>query len=276
VPEGLPAGIDRPALERILQRAAELQAAERDMSHALSSDEVLELGREVGIPDRYLQQALLEERVRVDAEPVGAWERVVGPSTVNAQRAVPGIPDQAERSLLRWVEQNELFCVQRRQPGRIVWEPVGGVAAAIRRSTAAIGSGRRPFMLSRADTVSATILPLEPGRSHVVLSATARRARAELVGGGAAIAAGGIAGSGMLILLGALLPAAMAVTPAGLVAGYATARRYRDTRQRIQLGLERVLDHLEHGAAPSEHQLPTRRQGLFGLIADEVLKTFRS
>jgi hypothetical protein len=174
------------------------------------------------------------------------------------------------------VEQNELFCIQRQQPGRIVWEPVGGLASALRRSTAAFGSGKRPFMLSRADTVSATILPLDPGRSHVALSATTRRARAELVGGGAAIAATGVAGTGLLIVLGALLPAAVVVTPLGLVAGWVTARRYRDARQRIQLGLERALDHLEHGATRPEHQLPGRRPGIFGLLAEEVLKSFRS
>ena len=275
MPEGTPAGIDRPALERILQRAAELQAAEHDIGHALSPDEVLALGREVGIPDRYLQQALLEERVRVDVGPAGPWERIAGPASVAAQRAVPGTVEQAERSLLGWVEQNELFCVQRQQPGRIVWEPVGGVVAALRRSSAAIRS-KRPFMLSRADTVSATILPLGTGRSHVALSATARRARAELVGGGAAIAAAGVAGTGLLVLLGALLPAAIAVTPAGLVLGYATARRYRGARERIQLGLERALDYLEHGATRPEHQLPGRRPGLFGLLAEEVFKTLRS
>ncbi|MGH7499444.1 MAG: hypothetical protein ACREL3_11420, partial [Gemmatimonadales bacterium] len=233
--EGNPAGIDRPALERILQRAAELQAAEHDVGHDLSSDEVLALGREVGIPDRYLQQALLEERVRVPAEPAGPWERIAGPATVVAQRAVQGSPEQAERSLLRWVEQNELFCIQRQQPGRVVWEPVGGFASALRRSTAVLASGKRPFMLSRADTISATILPLAPGRSHVALSATTRRARAELVGGGAAIAATGVAGTGMLIVLGALLPAALVVTPVGLAAGWVTARRYRDARERIRL-----------------------------------------
>jgi hypothetical protein len=273
--EGTPAGIDRPALERILQRAAELQAAEHDIGHALSPDELLALGREVGIPDRYLQQALLEERVRVDVEPAGPWERIAGPAAVVAQRAVPGAVERTERSLLDWVDQNELFCVQRQQPGRIVWEPVGGLAAAVRRSSAAIRS-KPPFMLSRADTVSATILPLGPGRSHVALSATTRRARAEQMGGGAAIAAGGLAGTGLLVLLGALLPAAIVVTPVGLIAGYATARRYRGARQRIQLGLERALDYLEHGATRPEHQLPGRRPGLFGLLAEEVLKTLRS
>src|ERR1700674_2652544 len=245
MPDGTPAAIDRPALERILQRAAELQAAEHDIGHALSPDEVLALGREVGIPDRYLQQALLEERVRVDSEPVGAWARRVGRAVVNAQRAVPSDPDQAERALLRWMEQNELFCIQRQQPGRIVWEPGAGIAGTLRRS---LGSSRRPCILSRADTVSATILPLGPGRSHVALSATARRARAEHVGGGAALAAGGVAGTGMLIVLGALVPVAAVVAPVGLAAGYATARRYHGTRERIQLGLERALDHVEHGA----------------------------
>jgi hypothetical protein len=275
MPEGTPAGIDRPALERILQRAAELQAAERDIGHALSPDEVLALGREVGIPDRYLQQALLEERVRVDAEPAGVWERIAGSASVVAQRAVPGPVERVERSLLGWVDQNELFCVQRQQPGRIVWEPVGGITAALRRSSAAIRSGR-PFMLSRADTVSATILPLDPGRSHVALSATTRRTRSEYVGGGAAMAATGVAGTALLVLLGALLPAALMATPAGLIAGYATARRYRGAVERIQLGLERALDHLEHGATRPEHQLPGRRPGLFGLLAEEVMKTLRS
>lgn len=274
MPEGTPAGIDRPALERILQRAAELQAAERDIGHALSPEEVLALGREVGIPDRYLQQALLEERVRVDVEPAGPWARIAGPASVMAQRAVPGTVEQAERSLLGWVDRNELFRVQRQQPGRIVWEPMGGFAVAVRRSSAAIHS-KRAFMLSRADTVSATILPLGTGRSHVALIATARRARAELVGGGVAIAGGGVAATGMLVLLGAILPVAIAVAPVGLAIGYATARRYRGARERIQLGLERALDYLEHGATRPEHQLPGRRPGLFGLFAEEIFKQLR-
>ena len=50
------------------QRAAELQTGEREIGEELSEEQVLALGREVGIPARYLQQALLEERVR--AEPL--------------------------------------------------------------------------------------------------------------------------------------------------------------------------------------------------------------
>ena len=46
--EGTPARIDRAALERIIQRAAELQTAERDMGDSLTSDQLMALGREVG------------------------------------------------------------------------------------------------------------------------------------------------------------------------------------------------------------------------------------
>jgi hypothetical protein len=62
--DGTPARIDRAALERIIQRAAELQTSTRDIGESLTQEEVLALGKEVGIPDRYLQQALLEERTR--------------------------------------------------------------------------------------------------------------------------------------------------------------------------------------------------------------------
>jgi hypothetical protein len=274
--DGTPARIDRAALERIIQRAAELQTSARDIGESLSQDEVLALGKEVGIPDRYLQQALLEERTRVVAPvPSGPWGRLAGPAEVTTQRVVPGSPERVERELLDWMEQNEVFCIQRQQPGRITWEPMGGMAAAMRRSAAAFGSGKRSFMLSRADTVSATLLPLEPGRTHVTLQATAARARAEYVGGGAAFAGAGVVGAGLMVVLGALLPMALLPVPVALGIGFVTARRYGPALQRIQLGLERMLDHLEHSGARAERQLPTRAGGLLGLLADEVRKTLR-
>jgi len=43
--EGLPARIDRAALERIIQRAAELQTADREIGEGLTTEQVMELGR---------------------------------------------------------------------------------------------------------------------------------------------------------------------------------------------------------------------------------------
>jgi hypothetical protein len=273
--DGLPARIDRAALERIIQRAAELQTSERDIGENMTSDEVMALGREVGIPGRYLQQALLEERTRlVTAGPSGLAERLTGPAQATAQRVVRGEQDALEQSLIRWLEQHELFCVQRHQPGRIAWEPVGGIQAAIRRATAAAGGSKRPMMLARADALAATVVGLEPGFCHVSLTATARKARTEALGGGAAFATAGVAGTGVLVALGALLPVALLPAPLALGAGYAMLRRYRPVLSRIQLGLERALVHLEQGVHPD--RLAQAQPGIMNLLANEVRKALKS
>jgi hypothetical protein len=274
--EGSPARIDRAALERIIRRAAELQTTEREIGETVTSDELISLGREVGIPVRYLQQAMLEERTRLaQSKADGLLDRVAGPPEVSAQRVVQVEPEAVERALLRWMETNELLCIQRQQPGRIVWEPLRGLQAAIRRSTAALGAGKRPFMLSRATTVSATILPLESGYSHVALAADARKTRGEYLGGGAALAGAGAAGTATMIALGALLPVALLPLPFALGVGYIILHRYGPALSRLQLGLERALDSLEHGITRAPYQLP-ERSGLMGLLADEVRKALKS
>jgi hypothetical protein len=275
--EGPPARIDRGALERIIQRAAELQSVEREMGDTLTSDELIALGREVGIPVRYLQQALLEERTRIgSAGPAGLLEQVAGPGQVTAQRVVGGDADAVEQALIRWIDSNELLCVQRAQPGRITWEPIRGMQAAFRRSTAAIASGKRPFMLSRATTVSAAILPLESGFSHVTLVADARGVRNEYVGGGAVLATSGAIGTAIMVALGAMLPLALLPLPIALGLGYTVVRRTAPAVERMQLGLERALDFLEQGATQPQYRLPERTAGLLGLLADEVRKALKS
>lgn len=274
--EGTPPRIDRAALERIIQRAAELQTSERDLADELTPDQVLALGREVGIPQQYLQRALLEERTRlVTVEPAGGWERLAGPPRVMAQRTVQGDVSSAEAALVEWLEEKELLCVQRRQPGRITWEPLGGMAAALRRSTAAFSRGSAALLLSRADTVSATVIALEPGWCHVSLTAEARKARAEYVGGGAALAGAGVLGAGLMVVLGALLPVALLPVPVALGVGYGVARQYRPALARLQLGLERALDNLEQHGTPREHRLPGRSPGLLGMLAEEIRRSLR-
>jgi len=274
--EGVPARIERAALERIIQRAAELQTAERDLGDSLTSEELIALGREVGIPGRYLQQALLEERTRlVNVGAAGLFERVTGPGEITAQRVVRGDPGRVEAALLQWMERNELLCVQRQQTGRITWEPIGGIQAAFRRSTAAFGGGKRPFMLSRAATVSVTVVALEPGYVHVSLMADTRKVRGEYVGAGAALAGAGVMGAAAMVALGALLPVALLPLLVALGLGYGVLRRYPPAVARIQLGLERALDFLEQGEATSRHQLPDQHAGILGLLADELRKALK-
>jgi hypothetical protein len=274
--EGTPARLDRAALERIIKRAAELQTAERDLTDDLTPDQVLALGREVGIPERHLQRALLEERTRLAAlQPASGWERITGPAQVAAQRTVPGAVAAVEAALVEYLEEKELFCVQRRQSGRITWEPLGGMAAAVRRSTAAFSRGSSAMLLGRADTVSATVIALEPGWCHVALTAEARRARAQYVGGGTVVAGAGVLGAGLMVVLGALLPVALAPVPIALGLGYGVARQYRPALARLQLGLERALDSLEHHEARAEQRLPGRSSGLLGILAEEIRRAIR-
>jgi hypothetical protein len=274
--QGVPARIDRAALERIIRRAAELQTAEREIGETLTQDELMSLGREVGIPIRYLQQALLEERSPLGTpSPPGIMDRVAGPGQAIAQRVVPIDAELAEQNLVRWMERNELFCIQRQQRGRITWEPLSGFQAAVRRSAAALGAGKRPFMLSRAATVSATFLPLESGYSHVTLVADARKVRTEYVATGSALAGAGAAGTAAMIALGALLPIALVPLPVAAGIGYAVLRRHGPAVARMQLGLERALDALEGGAGRLPAG-PNDRSGIMGLLTDELRKALKS
>jgi hypothetical protein len=270
-----PAPINRAALERIIQRAAELQTADREIGEGLTADQVMELGREVGIPGRYLQQALLEERTRiVQAGPEGVLARTIGPATITAQRVVQGEREAIESALVDWMEKQELFSVQRHQPGRFTWEPTGGLQAAYRRALGAAGGSKRPIMLAKADTVSCTVVALEPGYCNVALIATARKRRTESVVGGAALASAGAVGTGVLAAVGAILPIVLVPLPLSLGLGYLVLREYRPVAARIQLGLERVLDQLEHGRR-AERSLPPPPR-LIDLLANEVRKALNS
>jgi hypothetical protein len=273
--EGTPAPIDRAALERIIQRAAELQTGEREIGEGLTTDEVLALGREVGIPGRYLQQALLEERARVvQAGPSGFLSRTVGPAAITAQRVVRGERESIEAALIDWLDKCELLSVQRHQPGRITWEPTGGFQAAYRRAVGAAGRSKRPIMLARVDTVSCAVLELEPGYCNVALTATARKARAESVSGSAALASAGVVGTVVLASVGAIVPIVLFPLPLALGLGYVALRRYGPVAARIQLGLERALDQLEHGTR-ADRLLPASPPRLLDLLANEVRKALK-
>jgi hypothetical protein len=261
----LPSPIDRAAIERIIQRATELQTGERDIADGLSPEEVLALGKEVGIPDRFLRQALLEEQGKANLPaPTGLLDRTLGPGVVSAQRVVQGDVDGLELTLLRWMESEELVEVQRQQPGRITWEPLRPGRATLRRLTS-----RRPFMLSHASLVAATITSLEPGFCHVSMSADIRPARGSMIIGMSVAGSVGVAGSA---ILGAMSPfLLLTIAPLTLGAGivWILSRRHRPVAERTLLGLERAMDHLERGSVKPGHVLPPRAGGL-ATVLDEV------
>lgn len=260
VPENASRMLDRSELERVLARAAELQAHNADMGEGgLSEAQVMEIGRDVGISPQHLRQALAEERGRLALQRDESLEgRVAGPAQAVATRTVSGTPEGIMAALLSWMENEECLQVKRRFPDRSTWEARRDFVGSIRRG---FNIGGRGYALTKATEVGATVVPVDAGRVLVQLNADlgpARRAR--VVGGGVTAAGGMLAGVSPLVIGAALIPdpslaffalsgaIATAGTLGGVMGGLGIARTHRSAVTRTQLALEQILDHLQHSA----------------------------
>lgn len=246
--------LDRPALERVLTRAAELQASTTDSTELLTEAQLLEIGREVGLSPTNLRQALAEERARLaDQEAGDALSRMFGPAQVSARRTLHGDQTHLLESLDEWMQREESLQVKRRFRDRILWEPRKGFMSEMTRSFDFRGRG---YHLCKAEEIGATIVPLDEGRVLVHLTADVRPARSNRLFAGGAIGTSGATVTGILLILGVFPPVAVAAALAGAGAGYAVARTHQPMVGRVQLALEQVLDRLERGELP--------RRGLLG------------
>lgn len=255
--------LDRAALERVLARAAELQAHDTDPGiEALSEENILEIGREVGLAPRHLQQALAEEQSHLTLpEERGFAARIAGPAMARASRTVPGKPAEAMARLAPWMEREECLQVKRRFPDRTTWEPRRGWSGALQRG---LNIGGRGYALARAEEVAATAVAVDETRSLVVLEADLTKVRGQYLGGGGAVAATGIGvGSGAVAIASMLDPTALLFLVSGGIAtvgsilgiagGFGIARQHMKVVARAQLALEQLLDRLERdeGARPA-------------------------
>jgi len=249
--------LDRSAIERILARATELQAANSrdDASGMLTEDELIQIGKEAGISRETLTQALAEERSRVAVpEESGFIASITGPAIATASRTIKGKPDEILAAIDAWMQREECLRVQRRFPDRITWEPRTGFLGTIQRNLNLQGRG---YHLMRATQVAATIIPIDAERVLVRLDADMSESRSARVrvSGGALVA--GILGSGVIAVLGSILAApeafmviggaAAVPTLAGAAAGYQIGKGHRDVVMKAQLALEQTLDRLEFG-----------------------------
>src|SRR3954469_6330114 len=247
--------LDRQSLERILARAAELQGAGAmpDSSDLLSESQLRDIANEVGLSTATLNQALAEERTRVNVpEQRGLIAQIAGAGYATATRTVPGVARDVLAAIDAWMQREECLQVQRRFSDRITWEPQRGLFGKIRRTVNISGRG---YYLMDAEQVSATVLPVDATRAVVRLDADIRASRARRVGAGGAVGAvgtvmSGVVGLGLVIAhLPLLIAAGLAVLPfaGGTLAGYRVARTHRAILSGVQLALEQILDRLEHG-----------------------------
>ena len=249
--------LDRAALERVLARASELQAGTGDAAEAMTEEQLIELGKEVGLPAEHVRQAIAEEQTRVAvAEPEGRASGVFGPTTAWAQRVVNGTPSDVLARTDRYMQAEEALRVRRRFTERITWEARRDFLGNVKRT---VGWGGRGYALTRADEVGATVVAVDATRVLVRVDASFGGTRHRSVVGGGALAGAGLVGGGGLVTLAATLPGSS--MPIALIIGgvwaaiggagfAAVAKSYRSSVARAQLALEQALDRLEHGEPP--------------------------
>jgi hypothetical protein len=248
--------LDRAALERVLARAAELQAGEGEQEDpGLTDAQLVEIAREVGLEPRNLLQAMAEERSRAGAPaPHGAIDLFFGIASAAATRTVRGLPADALTALDAIMQHEEGLRVKRRFPDRTLWERAPGIVANLSRAFDLAGRG---YHLTRADEVGAEAIAIDSGRTLVRVHASLAGARAQNIAAGSFLVAIGAVGSGILLALG-LLPLIAAAPVVVLTGGgYFAARNHLRSLSRVQVALEQVLDRLERDERPRPSLLGT-------------------
>ena len=247
VPTPDAATLDRAAMERVLARATELQAAIGDSPEALSDAQLLELGEEVGIAPEHLRQALAEEHGRGLLPPErGLLTAFAGPRAVGAARVLPGTPSSVLAALDQTMQRDEVLVLKRRWPERLSWEAQRGFIGGLRRGFALSG---RSYHLTAATEIAASVAAVDAGRVHVRLVANFGDARSRRVGS-SVVAAGVLIAAGAALLAMGFPPWAAALPPllGGTAVLFAARRTYRALIARAHVALEQALDRLEYGA----------------------------
>lgn len=264
--------LSRDALERVLARAAELQAGDADPADAmLTEEQLVEVGREVGLSPQHVRQALAEERSRVLVpEEHGGMARVFGTARVHASRTVRGSAETVFRALDIWMQREESMQMKRRLTDRMSWEPRPGFISEVRRNLNIGGFG---YHLSRAEEVAATVVPVDSERVLVRLEADLANVRFQRVASGGALFGGGAIGTAVLFALGFFAPIAIIPVGVAAVGGYFVARSHAPLVTRAQTSLEKLLDRLERGEDAGDRKLePGIREQLLPRGLDSFLR----
>ena len=268
--ELVPRKITREQLERIIQRAAELQAGEMDTGEGMTEQELLKLGSDVGIPGRFLRQALVEAAAGGAALERDLATRWVGPRMALAHRVVPGDRAALERAVAEYMTEEEALTPKRRLPDRTVWERQKGLFAEMKRGLSLEG---KAYHLARAADVSVQIAALEDGYVHAELAADIGNHRGNAVVGAGVLAALGVFGAMAVALVPGLQILAVVPLLSGLGLASLVVRDYRRRVERMQTALEQVLDRLEQGEIRPRPRIAGPRPSAFGRIANEIKKS---
>ncbi len=251
--------ITRRQLPLVIRRAAELYTSDAEGDDRLSEAEVLRVADELGLPGRYVRQALYE--LPPDRGETGLVDRWYGPEHVQGTRVVRGVPAEVMDRLEEYLVTREFLQVLRRQGGKAAFtqadDAISNVARAVRRR-------QGQWQIARSRRVLVEVRPMPSNESHVRLELDVghhrRHAVTRGIAGGALIglplAAGVFFPVGHLFLASAGDTAAYAAGvaagasafAASVTSGIVVARhRFRSRLDAARLEIAGLLDRLEGG-----------------------------
>ena len=251
-------------LEAVIRRATELEAAGGGAGDTLSEEEVLRIGRELGLAPIHVRQALAEQRGQQPAEP-GLLARVMGPGYATATRVVQGTADEVRRQIEAYLLEMEHMVIDRRLPEYTRYQRGSGLGTAVRRAATQL-TVRSRFAEFGLKELDVAVQPLEDGYCLVNVGVELRGARAGTFAG--MLTTGTVAGVGVGTVLGIAIDpliggaALMSLMGAG---GWVARPIYANAFQATQRRLEGFLDRVQAG----EIEVPAKtdwRQKLGGLI----------
>ena len=245
-------------LDLIVRRAAAIQNKRGGPgSELLTEEEVIEIGRQVGLEPDHVRRAMAEVHAESLAPKRPPGNRILdligGDSRVEVRRVVAGGPTVIQQQVEMLLRDREKLSALRRRPTRSVWEASGGIMDRLDRFMNFSG---KEYALAETRQVELAVAETEPGWSLVTLAADFANKRVEVLytaGSFVAVAAilagvfvGVQAGYASVLAWGAGLFAGLLVGVTGGGVAVPLMRRTVDKRRnRIELILEGLIDEVD-------------------------------
>jgi hypothetical protein len=246
-------------LDVIVRRAAAIQNKRGSPgSELLTEDEVIEIGRQVGLEPDHVRRAMAEVHAESLAPKRPPGNRILdligGDSRVEVRRVVAGGPTLIQQQVELLLRDREKLSALRRRPTRSVWEASSGIMDRLDRFMNFSG---KEYALAEARQVELAVAETEPGWSLVTLAADLANKRDEILyTAGSFVAAAAIV-AGVLVGVQADYASSVLAWGIGLLAGLLVGvtggavavplMRWTvdNRRNRIELILEGLIDEVD-------------------------------
>ncbi|HLU05564.1 MAG TPA: hypothetical protein VKZ91_03330 [Woeseiaceae bacterium] len=170
-------------LDLIVRRAAEIQNKRGNgASQMLTDEEVVEIGRQVGLEPAHVRRAMAEVHAESLAPKPPQGNRILdlvaGDARVEVRRVVAGEPTLIQQQVEMLLREREKLSALRRRPTRSVWEASAGIMDRLDRFMNFSG---KEYALAETRQVELAVAETEPGWSLVTLAADLSNKREEVL-----------------------------------------------------------------------------------------------